>query len=440
MYLTLAGEAIVNGASLSDVMTSQLLRFQYPSPYSLGRSVDLSPRFRIRPFRFLLRLMADPHLGYLTEKEISLIVIEEAENESESCYEKVRNYILSYREKGIESLPSETEYLNAYYPKGTPREGVPYAYFLDIGNTLVNYLEITQMIRRIKYSDEKETQIEIAPDRIQEGEFLLHNGSPFIDRPNEQEYFQRKFGIDPKHHKDTRDLEHSQVITLRQIQEAKIGRFFITKSLSTPIYWIDDDIIHEVSEESSIDYQTVSDVLNRLYPQGAPNGFMNEYYRMAFSGRDEAIQFEIATTNLFREVFHFDAIHLGQGGRVPDVLIHFPSDGWQAIFDNKAYSAYSVSHDHENRMRYTYVPKIQSYSEFKDAPLAFFSYIAGGFGKNIEANIHTLHEGTGVNGSAATVSTIMKMVDMVQNGHKVLSHQTIKEMFSCNGLVRLPEK
>ena len=43
-------------------------------------------RIKIRPFRFLLKLLDDSKVGYLTEEEIAKIVVTEAENESDKCY------------------------------------------------------------------------------------------------------------------------------------------------------------------------------------------------------------------------------------------------------------------------------------------------------------------------------------------------------------------
>ena len=81
--LTLAGEAIMNGDSPVEVLTNQILKYQFPSSFSIGRGVQVSERFRIRPFRFLLKLLDDSKIGYLTEEEIAKIIVTEDEKESE---------------------------------------------------------------------------------------------------------------------------------------------------------------------------------------------------------------------------------------------------------------------------------------------------------------------------------------------------------------------
>ena len=90
LKLTLAGEAIMNGDSPVEILKNQILKYQFPSAFSLSRGVKVSPRFKIRPFKFLLRLLMDEEIEYLTEEEIAKIIITNAENETESCYKNVK--------------------------------------------------------------------------------------------------------------------------------------------------------------------------------------------------------------------------------------------------------------------------------------------------------------------------------------------------------------
>lgn len=54
--LTLAGDAIIRGESPVKIIKNQVIKYQFPSAFSLGRGIDLNPRFRIHPFWFLLKL------------------------------------------------------------------------------------------------------------------------------------------------------------------------------------------------------------------------------------------------------------------------------------------------------------------------------------------------------------------------------------------------
>ena len=102
--LTLAGEALMNGDPPVPVLTNQILKYQFPSSFSVGRGVGVAARFRIRPFRFLLRLLSDDRIQSLSEEEIAKIVVTEADNESENCYEHIVSRLLQFRAEGDKCL------------------------------------------------------------------------------------------------------------------------------------------------------------------------------------------------------------------------------------------------------------------------------------------------------------------------------------------------
>ena len=180
----------------------------------------------------------------------------------------------------------------------------------------------------------------------------------------------------------------------------------------------------------------MEDILVETYPNGSVGAFMTKYFEMAFKGRDEATEFEKATVELFQDVFGFEAKHVGPIGLTPDVLILSDSDGYQAILDNKAYHKYTINNDHFNRMVHNYIGNIQNYGVM-DRTLAFFSYIAGGFGTNIDKQVRSIVDATGVNGSAMSVSNMIKLVE--QHNKVPYSHERIKEIFSVNRQVLMSD-
>lgn len=114
MHLTLAGEAILNGEPPVAILKNQVLKYQFPSPFSISRGVDVNRRFKIRPFRFLLRLLSDSRIETLSTEEIGKVIIVQAENESDKCYEDVVNKILAFRSYGDNSL--EPDFVEKYCP------------------------------------------------------------------------------------------------------------------------------------------------------------------------------------------------------------------------------------------------------------------------------------------------------------------------------------
>ncbi len=277
LKLTLAGEAIIAGDSPVSVLKEQILKYQFPSSFSLSRNIDVAPRFRIRPFRFLLRLLNDKQLNSLSEDEIAKIVIVEAENESENCYKSVVEKILLYRDIGDQCL--DKDFFQKYPPsKGDVHQKNPFGNLRDIANTIINWVEYTQLAKR----DEIDKRLCLIPEKINEVKAILKDNPGFIDRPEQQEYFQRKYGLDPKHKKDTRNLAETKTITAQIIVEHKIKQAFIGEALKAPIGKITVELIDKISEITGIDGRLVEDTLKKSYPYGAIGSFMTEYFEMAF--------------------------------------------------------------------------------------------------------------------------------------------------------------
>lgn len=429
MRLTLAGEAIMKGDSPVEVLTNQILKYQFPSSFSLGRGVQVAKRFKIRPFLFLLRLLDDERIGYLTEEEIAKIVATEAENESDKCYNYIVDRIIQFRNYGDGCL--EKEFFKKYKPsKGEVNPEHPYSHLMDLANTILNWLEYTQLAKR------DGGKIEILFDKKEDVQNILCNIPHFIDRPEQHEFFQRKYGIDPKHKKDNRNLAETQTITAMILARQKVRLAYIAESLKRPITKIDAGVVDDIVQRTGIDGKAVESILIETYPHGSVGAFMTKYFEMAFKGRDEATEFEKATVELFQNVFGFKAKHVGPIGLTPDVLLLSDSDGYQAILDNKAYHKYTINNDHYNRMVYNYIGNIENYSQM-NKPLAFFSYIAGGFGRNIDKQLNAIVSATGVNGSAMSVSNMIKMVE--QHTDQPYSHQKIRDIFSLNRQVLMSD-
>lgn len=431
LKLTLTGEAIMAGDSPVAILKNQILKYQIPSSFSLGRGVNVALRFKIRPFRFLLRLLNDSAINYLSEDEIAKIVMIEAENESEQCYRKVVDRVLEFRAQGDACL--EPDFFEKYRSsKGKVNPEHPFSHLTDVANTIINWLEYTQLAKR----DETDRLLRIVTDKSEEVEMILSETPPFVDRPEQHEFFQRKYGLDPKHKKDTRNLSETKTVTARIIEEQKIKQAFIGESLKTPISRINADLIDKIVEQSGVDIKLVEETLNKLYPHGAIGSFMTEYFEMAFKGRDEAVEFEKATVELFKNVMGFDTRHVGPIGLTPDVLLLSDSDGYCGIIDNKAYSRYTISNDHHNRMVHNYINGLHNYYE-DSLPLAFFSYIAGGFGKNINSQIQEIVAETSVHGSAVSVSNVISMVESCQANP--FSHKQLREIFSLDRQILLAD-
>lgn len=426
VYLTLAGEAIIEGKSPVKVLRKQVLEYQFPSQFS--QSVGVDERFRIKPFRFLLKLLMDDRISTLSKEEVGKIVITEAETDKD--FEKIVDRIIKYRNYGDEVLADD--FFEKYIPEANPEANDPYQKLTDIANTMFNWLEYTQLVGR-------DVGIIFIPDESKpEVANILSEKSRLISNPNDSEFFQRRYGIDPWHKKDTRNLLATKTVTSKSIDIQKIKNALIILASKKPIRAIDSPVIDYVVDITGAERAIVEDTLLSTYPHGLIGGFLANYYEMAFKGTEEAVEFEKATTELFRDVFGFNAIHLGQTGSksAPDILLLSDSEGYQAIIDNKAYSKYSITGDHHNRMVHNYIEKISNYSN-SDYPIGFFSYIAGGFISTIDKQIASEVKESKVHGSGITVATFIKMIE--KNADSPYSHAKLRNIFSLDREIKMAD-
>ena len=428
-FLTLAGEAIMEGKSPVAVLKDQVLKYQFPSPF--GIKTRVSDRFRVHPFIFLLRLLMDSRISYLTEEEIAKVAMTEGTDDTDRCFEYVVSRILAFREDGDRSLPND--FIDTHAPStGRVNLSHPYSHLTDTANTMMNWLEYTQLVYR------EDGKMMISADRYEEVRSILNRKPAFIPRPEDHEFFQRKYGLDPWHQKDTRNLLNTTTVSSRAIDMQRIRQAFIAYSMHRPIVRVNPDIILEIATNTGTERLLVETVLFREYPHGAVGGFLSGYYEMAFKGRDEAVDFEVATTSIFKDILGYNAIHLGQTGSksAPDVLLVSDAEGYQAIIDNKAYSQYSITGDHHNRMVHNYIENVGSYSP-SGYPIGFFTYIAGGFISTIDRQIQSEVNECNVPGSGITVGNMIKLVERHQENP--YSHSELRNIFGLNRQILLSD-
>lgn len=421
VFLTLAGESLLEGKSAFQILKKQALCYQFPSAYSASLPRPVSPRFKIRPLLFLLRLLADNRLGYLTQDEIACIVIFEAENESDQCYERIVERILRFRNDGEKIFSDDFLHLVKSSPK-----------FQNIANTLVNWLDYTRLVYRDKTlgsSSSSKGSMRIAPENITEVKSILSKPPRFIVNYEESVNFQRKYGVDPWHLKDTRNLLRSGIVDSRTIEKNRVLKEFFKYASLHPVCNIDANVVNEICERASTNYAFTEKTLNEAYPHGAIGGFLTEYRDMAFQGRENAVNFEKATATIFQDVFGYKANHIGQSGSAstPDILVISDSDGYQAIVDCKAYTSYTISGDHRNRMIHNYLNGLANYSA-STYPLAFFTYISGGFGSTFDRQLQDVVAESEIPGSGISVANFISLVEKRQQ--TAYSHGTLRSLFS----------
>lgn len=414
--LTLIGEELVKGnISFVEAMRIQLQRYQYPSAAVWSGSGSVSHEFRIHPFQFLFRLLRDPRLeNTLTMEEMYGIVIHRAVSDSAEAFEDVVSRILRYRQKELVDFVEDT----------------PTKTYSNIANTFFNYISLTQ------YTDRGWKTLSIRHGKETDVDSFIEEPSVFIPHPELTENYQRRFGRGMVA-MDRRNFNRENAPSQRELNEARIQREYVLLALKTPITGITPDIVERVSHNTGINEQTVERFLVQNYPHGNIDDFFLSYKELAHLGTAGARDFEVATCEIFRKIFHMRAEHVGPMGNSPDVFVESKELGYCGIIDNKAYkNGYSISGDHKRVMEDVYIPHYREYGH-TDVPIEFFAYIAGSFGRNINSQIFEIHQDTGVNGSAMPVDIF---IDFAQDyANNSLNHQFLKSVFSVNREVQLSD-
>ena len=414
--LTLIGEELVKGnISFVDAMRIQLQRYQYPSAAVWSGSGSVSHVFKVHPFQFIFRLLRDPRLeNILSMEEMYGIVIHKAVSDSTDIFEDVVSRILRYRQNITDGFIPDTDTKT----------------YRNIANTFFNYISLTQYIDRGWKTISVRRGKELAVDAF------IEAVPSYILYPELTENYQRRYGRG-KASMDRRKFDRLNELSQRELNEARIRREYVLLALKTPITGITSDIVERVSHNTGVDEMVVERFLTQNYPHGNIDDFFLSYKELAHMGRAGAKDFELATCELFRKIFHMRAEHVGPIGNTPDVFIESSEAGFCGIIDNKAYKdGYSINGDHKRVMEDVYIPNAHVYGQ-SHFPLAFFSYIAGSFGSNISSQIQVISRDTGIRGSAMPVDILISFAqDYAKKGY---SHETIKKIFSANKEVGLED-
>jgi len=424
---TLAGEALLAGQPPVPIITNQLMKLQYPSPYSVRSRVNIHYRFQIRPFRFLLKLLADNRIQTLSKEEIGRFVITEGENESHNCFEHVVQRIISYRSNGDVILPPDFEEQYLSSTTGLRSREKTLSYLEDIANTFINYLEYTQLIER------NSTGIYIPRDRVNEVDSILNDGTNIrqldTNHPYGIENFQRGFGLAPGQNRDNRNFG-GQTVTDNLYRERRIRSDLLHIAGTRPITNFTVSLVREIADSTGYSIREVEDALDGFRPDTFSQ-FEASYLNMAISGTELATEFEIATRGIFEQL-GFQAEHVGNHALHPDIFVESPQN-YSGIIDTKAYRTYTINNDHRNRMVNNYIPTYQN----QYGNVEFFMYVADGFGSNIASQVQNIADRTNVNGSVITARNVIRLLQRYQA--TPIDHNALRALFTNNSVITMTE-
>ena len=421
LELTQAGIALAEGGNPSAVLKHQVMKFQYPSVYSTSRGVDISPAFKLLPFVLLLRLLLHPELGgYLTNDEVARVVILYGTGDTEADADRVAAEVRKYRSTEI----NEIEFVERFGKRGDTFEKLV-ARFGDIANTVFNWLEVTGVI------DRRPGEVELAPSGGDEAANLIeeYGRIKLIPNPEDEDRFQRAYGLPPGKSKDTRNLSGAKGVTRNEF----VRRQVTTKltRMSEQELLVDgatSDIVARLVEETGFDHSEVEKVAAKvLGTDRTLDNFLYSYQSLPHSSaKDAPRKFEQATADIFRRVFKLDAECVGQAGREPDVVVT-KKNVWRGIVDTKAYSGdYSLPSGHDRAMH----EYVETYRARPGAPLRFWVFIAGSVSKGAKHRVRQLADRVDSPGAVIGMLAWTEMIRLAQKGK--IDDERMAELFASN--------
>ncbi len=431
---TIAGEDILSGKAPLPIMQRQLLSLQYPSPYSLAPNVKIHPGIKIKPLVFVFMLLRDPDIQSMTVNELQIPLIY---GHNYDCFDICKEKILALR--GGTSIEDVID--NHYEDLYTRRTaGNPICNLLsgmkDDANTCKNWLQSNSLITADKIEG-----IEVYQENTQYSDLItesINRRNAIINPANGEESFQRSFGAWNRS-RDTRNQNQSTTGRRIDVQETLILSQFYEYCGTNLVFNNPDTFIDSLSETHGFERQKITDVISGKLPNAA-SYFQSTYHELSIGGRNAALAFEKATSELYRKL-HFTAIETGQRrrpvgtiGGYSDIFLISYDDRSCAIVDTKASPSYSLGHDDILKMATTYIP---SYTELitdgTPRDLAFVSYVAGGFSGNISRGLAEITSRCDNVGASAIKAG--ELFAIVQEGTSAGYQNQMIETFKSNNIL-----
>ncbi|MBE0534526.1 MAG: hypothetical protein IH624_02575 [Phycisphaerae bacterium] len=413
LYYTKAGADLISGCPPLPILQTLLLRHQYPSIYALGKNVKIDPRLHVKPFLFVLQLLRDPRIQYLTVDELKIPIVY---GHNHDCLELCIAKILQLRAgRNIASLIDDP--LDLYTRRRpTPNIRQDTSNSGDIyyvANTCKNYMQAACLVAVETVGSE----VHILPSPTTDAlvTAALNNVHSFIklpsmDQEQREEIFQRQLGSWDRT-KDTRRLVKpaGQVTAGESIIRSHLYQLLGTTILSG----YPDAFVDKMVSAFGFDETMVVATIEPFLPKSL-DIFESTYLAYSIGGTPTAIDFERATCELFDKKLRFASEHTGQRARpsgvggYADVFAVALDNRHCALIDTKASRSYSISSSDYAKMTSNYIPNYRELCGSHPFTLEFVSYVAGGFA-NIASKLKEIHKETRVPASAITAQDLLRL-------------------------------
>ena len=377
LALTHAGEDLVALENTTQTLQRQILKYQYPSAYSLGRNVQIDPEIKVRPFTLLLRLAIDQELNGLSDQDIMIPVVF---GQNDSKLLECKDLILRARANGVANVIQDTGHIRTTKTLGNCYEK-RLADVKDIANTFKNVLQGVGLID-LKV-DAGETRIYPRPGVMAMVDQTMNQ--PFVDfinKPSVQatlEYGRRYGAL-----KDTRrNFMPSRAPELYTKESLILQRF--KESVDLPL---SDSVlsafINEMQEEFSISSDNVREILKPVILDSKTYALAN-LIELSRGGYRTAEAFEKAIEKIFESEFGYKTEWAGRRragikrvGGYADVYVIETDRNICGIIDTKSMETYDLPHSDFAKMLNTYIPSVHEiyHSREELVKIGFVAYVS----------------------------------------------------------------
>jgi hypothetical protein len=427
IWLTRAGQDLVDAEPPLPILQSMLLRHQYPSVYSNLTQVNIHPEIKVKPFLFVLELLDHPDIQFLSPMELCVPVIYGHKRECLSlCVEK----ILKLRKgAGLPDILYDREH-DLYTPRTAGGDlSARVRDVMDIGNTCKNYLQAACLISAEPDEDGRGEKIRINNEMRGPYEEAMQGVDSFIRNSDSEEAFQRAYGAWNRE-KDTRRLVSSGQ-TGAPLDKSIILAKFMQLCGEQAISGVPDQFFADMRSKYGFNRDLIDESLQHFLPRTL-DYFESTFLQLSTGGIATATQFEVAICNLFNDRLLFKATHTGQlkrhgeKGGYADVFAVSLDNLACAIIDAKAMSSYSLPSGDYFKMTGNYIPNYSELSGGRNMKLEFAAYIAGGYTASINHSLGKVKNETGVPCSAIAARDLLAISKRSpdKNGHR-----NIRKMF-----------
>lgn len=475
VHLTKVGEELIDDSTPEaiwlDLLRKQILNFQYPCPYAQKGNSKIISDYKIKPYRFILELLLTDELNYITLDEAARFLVF-AENHNQKNV--IKNSILNYRDS------DEKAVLEAYFNRFDSR-GIE----LHRGNLISEHVDEIADITGI--SEDEVSDILMQEVKVEEtyrpnSRWTATYGSrvdvvstmkthlteaDLIDSAaddfrltknleaevkdlftNDKEHFPEELipfpGYSSSLNKDEKTrlkLKFLNTYGRGWSTDEGIQRTALEGEVSSPqkirgriIEDLYDEAVrvHALSKKEAVDFikdrtQYPKTEINNIVKNNKSlslDDFKNHFIEVGCDG-SRNLEFEKMCRTVFDKL-GFEADHVGQQGRMPDVIAVY-SENRAGLIDAKATSgSYSVTSSDERAMR-DYIDKFKKEDEVN---VDFFLFAAGTTANTSDTNIKNIYQDTGVRGSIISTAVLMDLLDYQMND--IRSCSQLAELFKLN--------